>query len=711
MTTPPTSFPEPGPDVRLALALTWEEAQQGVVKSVIVDGRTEEVRVPPGATDGRELRLPGRGGPSPSGGPAGALLVMLQVPPATVRGGDIRRTLRLTWEEAQRGVVKPLTVNGQTMDVPVAPGATDGREIRRPGAGSPGLNGGPPGDLVVTLQVMPEQSQNAPPAWSRSNQGLEPTISPAPTFPPSNPPSATFPPTPFPPPVAPTFPSQQPFAAPYDAPTVPGPQGPQRGGDVRVDLPLTVAQAITGGPQSVMVNEQRLEVPVPYGAVNGQELRRAGAGLPGLNGGPPGDLVVIVRVTAGAAPIASPRSGARWLVPAGAIAAVIILGLIAAHFMHPGQSGGGGGTNPAASTLDYSQMQFWKTLPPPGGTANAQNPDSAYAMAFTSPDTLAVGYFPNTGTNSPQVLLWNVPNTSSASPGDLNGTTWLNAHDLAVSPNGQDIAVGGFDSRASKNVLAIYSITGSLVKYFTVGPGGAAGVTAIAYSPNGKFVAVSCGDVRNRPGIKGFTTAAKPKVKSNVSLWDASGTQDTAIASGDGGDAWCVGFTPDTSAVAYGETQYVYQYPLHADGTIAADHPTVVCDRQDATQAIISALYSSDGQSLYVIARTNTGADDVQKLNAKTGVVVMAFLDKTGSFAYSVVQKLALSPDGRCLAAAGVDNQRHDSITFWDTQTGALIGQPQLAHDNQIYTLAFSPDGKALACGSNDGTVKLWHIP
>ena len=32
-------------------------------------------------------------------------------------------------------------------------------------------------------------------------------------------------------------------------------------------------------------------------------------------------------------------------------------------------------------------------------------------------------------------------------------------------------------------------------------------------------------------------------------------------------------------------------------------------------------------------------------------------------------------------------------------------------HDDNVYALAFSPDGKTLASGSRDGTVKLWDVP
>ena len=71
------------------------------------------------------------------------------------------------------------------------------------------------------------------------------------------------------------------------------------------------------------------------------------------------------------------------------------------------------------------------------------------------------------------------------------------------------------------------------------------------------------------------------------------------------------------------------------------------------------------------------------------------------------------SPDGKLLAASGGQTSvPHDKpwpsrIKVWDAGSHAELRTIE-AHTNSIPALAFSPDGKTLASGSMDQTVKLW---
>ncbi|MBN9691938.1 MAG: protein kinase [Verrucomicrobia bacterium] len=63
------------------------------------------------------------------------------------------------------------------------------------------------------------------------------------------------------------------------------------------------------------------------------------------------------------------------------------------------------------------------------------------------------------------------------------------------------------------------------------------------------------------------------------------------------------------------------------------------------------------------------------------------------------------SPDGRWIATGGEDN----TVRIWDSRTGHPQGVP-LVHRNKVRSLAFSPDSRLLASASRDGTFAVWEV-
>ena len=68
------------------------------------------------------------------------------------------------------------------------------------------------------------------------------------------------------------------------------------------------------------------------------------------------------------------------------------------------------------------------------------------------------------------------------------------------------------------------------------------------------------------------------------------------------------------------------------------------------------------------------------------------------------VNAVIFSPDGRQLVSGGEDG----TIRFWDPVAGTELFCLK-AHGNCVNTLAYSPDGQVLASGSCDGTIRTWH--
>ena len=69
------------------------------------------------------------------------------------------------------------------------------------------------------------------------------------------------------------------------------------------------------------------------------------------------------------------------------------------------------------------------------------------------------------------------------------------------------------------------------------------------------------------------------------------------------------------------------------------------------------------------------------------------------------VESVAFSPDGKILASGSVDH----TIKLWDVATGTLL-RTLSGHTSFVESVAFSPDGKILASGSYDKTIKLWDV-
>lgn len=195
-------------------------------------------------------------------------------------------------------------------------------------------------------------------------------------------------------------------------------------------------------------------------------------------------------------------------------------------------------------------------------------------------------------------------------------------------------------------------------------------ITAVAYSPDGKYVAIGTTDTW---GIPIFDTTTWKKV-----------------ASPDDNDSWltAVAFSKDGKILAAGDRRK--KVVLYNTETW----------KKSAVMKVgfkINGIALNQNGSLLVIVGEDGGAllwnvtenKLVKKLNIKQEVLTVAF-----------------SPDNVHFATGGRDNW----VTIWNS-TGMTV-KFLAGHNNNVRTVAYSPDGKYLVSGSDDNEKPfiLWEI-
>lgn len=164
-----------GHDIEGDILVTLDEAMHGTQRPISLQtvnrgtGGAEthsfKVRIPPGATDGRRIRVPGQGEPGRNGGASGDLYLRVRHaahPDFTTREADVYHELDAApWEAVLGAELVVPTLDG-SIRLRIPQGTGDGQQLRVRGRGLPKGKSGERGDFFVTVNVvLPAQISDA----------------------------------------------------------------------------------------------------------------------------------------------------------------------------------------------------------------------------------------------------------------------------------------------------------------------------------------------------------------------------------------------------------------------------------------------------------------------------------------------------------------------------------------------------------------------
>ncbi len=171
-----------GQDRQYSLTVSFLEAASGANRRLsLPDGRTLDVVIPPGLSDGQTLRLRGQGDAGWNGGPAGDALIEIAVAPHPFfrrEGDDIHLDLPVTIDEAVLGAKISVPTLAGTVQLTIPKHSEAGRRMRLRGRGVPAHGGRTAGDLYATLSLVvggePDAALEAAMGQWRERTGVDP---------------------------------------------------------------------------------------------------------------------------------------------------------------------------------------------------------------------------------------------------------------------------------------------------------------------------------------------------------------------------------------------------------------------------------------------------------------------------------------------------------------------------------------------------------
>jgi curved DNA-binding protein len=149
--------PRPGADYQADVEITLEEAHEGARKILELNGKKLRLQFKPGISDGKVIKLAGKGGTGENGGPDGDFYLRIHVKPHSVferRGDDLHMILPVEVQDAVIGKQEEIHTLSGGVKLRLPPLTENGKVFRLKGQGMPLYDRpGERGDLYVAISL------------------------------------------------------------------------------------------------------------------------------------------------------------------------------------------------------------------------------------------------------------------------------------------------------------------------------------------------------------------------------------------------------------------------------------------------------------------------------------------------------------------------------------------------------------------------------